>query len=135
VRRDRAAGDHVVEALAQVRVVVEAEDRGRLGQALRELLAVPLRHAADRDDLRARLGRLQQRVDGVLLGRLDEAARVHDDHVRGAVVGQLPAAVREPAGELLGVDLVAGAAESEQGGTAGRWWYGHGSQGNCRLLS
>ena len=52
----------------------------------------------------------------VLLGRLDEAAGV--DHHRVGVLGvvdQQEAAGLEPAGELLGVDLVAGAAEGHQG--------------------
>ena len=58
------------------------------------------------------VGRGQQRVDRVLLGRLDEAAGVHHDGL--GVLGVLDepeAAGLEPSGELLGVDLVAGAAE------------------------
>jgi hypothetical protein len=120
---DGAAGDHVVEPLPQVRVVVEAEHRGRLWQALGQLGAVTLGHAADGDHLRAGLGRVQQHVDRVLFGGLDEAAGVHHHHVGAfGVVGDLPAAGGETAGELLGVDLVASAPEGEQGGTTRVWW-------------
>jgi hypothetical protein len=116
---ERAAGDHVVQARTEVRVVVEAEHGGRLGQVLGQLGAVTLGHAADGHHLGARLRRLQQRVDRILLGRLDEPAGVHDDDV-GALgpVRHLPPTGGEATGELLGVDLVSGAPEGEQGGTA-----------------
>ncbi len=90
------------------------------GSDVGQLLAVALGQAADRDDgLRGavglEVGGLQQRVDGVLLGGLDEAAGV--DHHRlgvGRVVDQPEPAGLEPAGQLLGVDLVAGAAQRHQ---------------------
>ena len=117
-------GEHVGEALGEVGVGVEAEHGVGLGQALGQLGAVALGQAADRDDLGA----------GVLAAS-DAASRVSIESFlacstkpqvlttttsgRAARVGvdQLPAAARQPAGELLGVDLVAGAAEREQGGT------------------
>ena len=66
-----------------VGVVVEAEHRVGLGQRLGELLAVPLGQAADGDDRLGaaavlEVGRREQGVDRVLLGRLDEAAGVDD---------------------------------------------------------
>ena len=104
-----------------VGVVVEAEHGVGLGQRLGEVLAVALGQAADRDDgLGAatvacgglQVGSLEQGVDGVLLGGLDEAAGV--DHHRVGVLGVLDedeATRLEPSGKLLGVDLVAGTAQ------------------------
>ena len=74
------------------------------------LLAVPLRHAPDGDDgpgARSGLGvlevgRLEQGVDRVLLGLLDEPARVDEGDIGvGRVVDEVPALCGEPAGELL----------------------------------
>ena len=62
------------------------------------------------------VGGLEQRVDGVLLGRLDEAAGVDQHRVGGRRVVDQPEPVRrQPAGELLGVHLVARAAERHEG--------------------
>jgi hypothetical protein len=56
----------------------------------------------------------KQRVDGVLLGLLDEATRVDQRHVGlGGIGDQCPAIGGQPTGELLGVDLVARAAERD----------------------
>ena len=81
--------------------VVEAEHRVGLGELLGELLAVALGQAADRDDLLGapsvmlEVGRLEERVDGVLLGLLDEAARVDDRDIGlGRVVDQPPPSAR-----------------------------------------
>ena len=111
VRDERPAGEDVVEPVADGGVVVEAE-HGGLGQRAGELGAVALGHAADRDHRGAGVGGGEDRVDRVLLRRLDEAAGVDQDGVGVVgVVDQLVALGGEPAGELLGVDLVAGAAE------------------------
>ncbi|GAA2790579.1 hypothetical protein GCM10020219_072450 [Nonomuraea dietziae] len=113
MRLERLAGEHVVEALADLGVVVEGDDRAGLGQRLGQLVAIALGHAARGDHLGARVRRGQQRVDGVLLRRVDEAAGVDDDDV-WVVVTQLPTGSVESRGELLGVDLVARAAQSDQ---------------------
>ena len=116
------APDDRAEPGGDVGVVVEAQDGVGLRQRLGEVLAVALGQAADGHDglgtaagllqLGLEVGRLQQRVDRVLLGRLDEAAGVHDHGVGvGGVVDEQEAVGLEPAGELLGVDLVAGAPE------------------------
>jgi hypothetical protein len=69
-----------------------------------------------------RVGGTEQGVDRVLLGALDEPAGVHDDDVGALLlVDELPARAVEPAGQLLGVDLVAGAAQGDEGDTAGGW--------------
>ena len=126
VRDRRVPAEHIGQPLGQLGVGVEAEHGVRLGQAVGQLLPVALGQATHRDHFGAGLRRGvrggQQRVDGVLLGLLDEAAGVHEDHVRrvrtSAVgVDQLPAAADQPAGQLLRVDLVAGAAQGDQGGT------------------
>ena len=100
-----------------VGVVVEAEHRVGLGQRLGEVLAVALGQAAHGHDGLGvpgllEVGGLEQGVDRVLLGRLDEAARV-DDHGLGVggVRDEQEAAGLQPPGQLLGVDLVAGAPE------------------------
>ena len=110
-RHDRA------QPRGDVGVVVEAEDRVGLGQRLGEVLAVALGQAADghhglRPAVLLEVGGLEQRVDRVLLGGLDEAAGVDQDGVGVLRVGDEHEAVGlEPAGELLGVDLVAGTAQ------------------------
>ena len=134
VRVEPLAGQHAVEPGGDVGVVVEAEHGLRLGQALGELLAVPLGHAAGGDHLGAGVGGGQQRLDRVLLGLLDEAAGVDEDHVGAVGVGaDLPAAGVEPGGQLLRVDLVTGTAEGEQGDTAGGRGYRHSAKvtGRC----
>ena len=114
------AGQDPLQPCGDVGVVVEAEHRVGLGQALREVGAVPLGQTAHRDDrLRAagllEVGGREQRVDGVLLGLLDEPAGVHDDGVRvGRVCDEGEPARRQPARQLLGVDLVAGAAQGHE---------------------
>ena len=114
----RLTGDDRAEPGGDVGVVVEAEHRVGLGQRRRR---APCRTARPGSRPRRRpavrpvvleVGGLEQRVDGVLLGRLDEAAGVdhHGVGVRRVVDEQEPVGL-EPAGELLGVDLVAGAPE------------------------
>ena len=131
-RQDRA------ELGGDVRVVVEAEDRVGLGQRLGEVLAVALGQAAHRHDrLRGavglEVGRREQGVDGVLLGRLDEAAGVHHHRVGVLrVVDEPETAGLEASGELLGVDLVAGAAEGHQR-DGGRGVFGDGSHERVRV--
>jgi len=118
VRGPLLAGQHVVEAGGDVGVVVEAEDLGvdvLLAEGGGELGAVALGQAADGGHLHARLGRRDYLVDRLLLGCLDEAARVDEDDVRVlSFVTQRPPARRQASGELLGVHLVARAAESDQ---------------------
>ena len=64
----------------------------------------------------AQVGGLEQGVDRVLLRLLDEAAGVdHRDVGLRRVVHEAPAGGLEPPGELLGVDLVAGAPEGDEG--------------------
>src|SRR6185369_4724804 len=123
VRGTLAADQHVVEPRADLSVVVEAEHLG-LGQLAGQLGAVPFGQAADGGNLGARGGRGEQFVDGLLLGRLDEAAGIHQHHAGVVVGGQLPAGRGQPRRELFGIDLVARAAQRDQadgpGGGQGR---------------
>ena len=115
-----AAVEDGLQPVGHVGVVVEAEHGVGLRQRLRELGAVALGQAADGHhrlrpavDLEIRGG--QQGVDAVLLGRLDEPARVHHHRVgvRG-VLDELETAQLEPRGQLLGVDVVASAAQRDE---------------------
>lgn len=124
-----AAVQDGLEAVGDVRVVVETEDSVGLGERFGEFLAVALGHTADGDDglglaVILEIVGFQQGVYGVLLGGFDEAAGVDDGYVRiGGVLDELPAIRRQAACELLRVHLVTGAAKSDKGdGTA----FGHG---------
>lgn len=118
-RRPLAVHDRV-ELARDIGIVVETQHRIGLGELGGELLAITLRHAADRDDrlgpaLVLEVSSSHQRVDRVHLGGLDEAAGV--DHHRICVLGlvdQPETTGLETSGELFGVDLVARAAEGDQ---------------------
>jgi hypothetical protein len=115
VRVERLAGEHGVQPGGDVGVVVEAQHRLRLGEAVGQLAPVPLGHAPGRDHLGAGVGRGEQRLDRVVLGLLHETAGVDEDHVGAlAVGGHLPAVAVQPRGQLLRVDLVARAAQGEE---------------------
>ena len=90
-----------------------------LGDLLRDLVGVALREAAGHHELlRAAvlvLRHLEDGVDALLLGRIDERARVHDDHVGVARLGRdlVPRLLGEPQHHLA-IDEVLGAAERNQ---------------------
>jgi hypothetical protein len=126
VRVELLAGQHAVEAGRDVGVVVEAEHRLGLGQALGEFLAVPLGHATRGHHLGAGVGRGQQGLDRVLLGLLDEATGVDDHHVGPVGIrADLPSAGIQAGGQLLGVHLVPGTAEGQKGDTTRSRGYRH----------
>jgi len=122
-------GEDGAEAIRNVRVVVEAQDCVGLGKRVGELFAVPLGEAADCDDRLGAagvlvVGRGQEGVDRILLRGLDETAGVHHHGVRlGGVLDEPEATGFEPAGEFLGVDIVAGTAQRDQGDGGG--WRSH----------
>ncbi len=110
----RDVGNHLLA------VLVEAEHGIGLRHRLGEFPAVALGHAPDGDDgldlaVPLQVGGGHQRVDGVLLGLLDEAAGVHH-HGVGLIgfVDQAEAAGLKPGGEFLGVGLVAGATQADE---------------------
>ena len=98
----------------------DAEKEIDLGQRLDQLVLVALHHAADATTAWQRPvvlqpSRLDDRVDRLLLRRVDEAARVDDDHLGlGEVVGVLGAAIGELREVALGVDGVLVAAEGDE---------------------
>ena len=125
-------GEDSVEPRADVRVIVEADHLG-LGKRLGKLGAVPFCQAAGRHYRTAGVRRRQKLSDGVLLGGLDEAAGIHENHacfsvntvgsniivdvlgVRAGVrADQRPARGFKARREFLGIDLVARAAERDQ---------------------
>ena len=115
VRDVRSPVEYGTQAVADAGVVVEAEHGVGLGQFGGKVGAVPLGQTAHRDDrpdvaARPQVGGLQQRIDGVLLGLLDEAAGIDDHRLRHRrVIDQLEALGVQTSGELFRVDLVAGA--------------------------
>jgi hypothetical protein len=126
VRGRSVAGDHRPQPGADVVVGVEAEDGVGLRERSCELGAVALGEAADgHDGLRpafvAQLGRGEQGVDRVLLGGVDEAAGVDEHRVGARRLGDdVPPVEGEPGRELLGVDLVARAAQGHECDRAAR---------------
>ena len=97
-----------------------AEEEIDLGQRFLELALVSLDHAADGDDRRACAGRLvltrlHQRVERLLLRRVDEAAGVHDDDFGVVQIGrELSAMIGELREIALGIDGVLVAAKRDQ---------------------
>ena len=97
-----------------------AEEEVDLGKRLDQLVPVALHHAADGDDRLApslvlHPSRLDDGVERLLLGRVDEAARVDDDHLGlGEVAGILGAVIGELCEIALGVDGVLVAAEGDE---------------------
>jgi hypothetical protein len=93
----------------------EARHGIRLGQRVGQLLAVALGQAARDHEAGApglAPGQVQDDLDGLLPGLLDERAGVHDDEVgrRGVVDGRHPVGQQGP-DELVRVDLVLRAAQ------------------------
>ena len=105
--------------------VTEAEEEIDLGDLPRELLLVALHQASDGDDrLDAALALerrgLEHRLDGLPLGRVDEAAGVDQHHVgRGALAPDRRAVPDELADEPLGVHRCLVAAEGDDAETHG----------------
>ena len=92
-----------------------------LGQLGLEVLAVARRHAAGHDERGTpvahvrQVGRLEDRLEALLGGRLDERARVHHDGVgRLGVVRQRVACRGRPGAHVLGVHLVLGASQRDE---------------------
>ena len=98
-----------------VGVVVEAEHRVGLGQRVGELVAVALGQAADGDDLAPPESAAASRVsmESFLAASMKPQVLTSTTSA-SSVVDQLPAGGLEPRGELLGVDLVARAAQGDQ---------------------
>jgi len=86
-----------------------------------ELVAMPLDHASDghhglRRSFRLHSPRFDNCIDRFALGRVDEAAGIHDDQLRGRRVGDPLGAVIEELREVaLRVDGVLVAAEGDEG--------------------
>src|SRR5690606_41436062 len=113
-RRALASEDRV-EPLGDLRVVVEAQYGGGLRQRTSELLSVPLGEATSGHHRGAVRGGIQQRVDRVLFGlRYETAAILQHEVVAVGVGGDVPTGSGQSPGELLGVHLVASAAEGQE---------------------
>src|SRR5262249_25805489 len=97
-----------------------ADEDVDLGEFVAQLVGVALGEAAGDDEAPARptgldARQLEDRVDRLLLGRADEGARVHDQHVRGVgIEDQLVSGARELAEHDLAVDLVLRTAQRDE---------------------
>ena len=117
----QAACHHLVDGIADVAVAAGAQDAVHLRQLAQNVLLVPLGHAAGDEDLFHLAGALQLRhlqdvVDGLLAGGLQEAAGVHHHHVGPLGLGLDGVAGSLDGGHhLLAVHLVLGAAKGDKG--------------------
>ena len=97
-----------------------AEDPVDLGHLLEDVPAVPLGEAAGDDEGAARaallqFGQLEDRVDRLLAGAIDEGARVDDDALGVlGVLGERKSGLGQHAEHELGIDLILRAAERRQ---------------------
>ena len=116
-----AAGDGLLDDLADLRDLVDAHEGVDLGDEPGQIIAEALRKTARDDEGLASVAGfadfvgIEDSVDALLLRGVDERTGVDDDRVRlGGVVGDLDAALEERAEHDLGVDKVLGAAEGDQ---------------------
>ena len=123
-----------------VGVGVEAQHSVSLGQLGGELLAIPLGQAAHGNHLLGpsrdlELRSLEQSVDGVLLGLLNEAAGIDHRYIGlGSIIDQQPALGGQTSSQLLGVDLVACAPQSDQRHTPAAARSGRGRGGHISIV-
>ncbi len=113
-RKGRQAGGRFRRALE----LVQADEGVHLGDLRRELAPVLLHHAARDDDAvdlppPLALHLLEDRVDRLFLGAVDEAARVDEDDSRGGVRHDLVARPLEVAEHDLGIHEVLRAPERD----------------------
>ena len=115
------ASHHLVNGGADVPVAAGAQDAVHLRQLVQNVLLVPLGHATGDQDLLYLAGPLQLRhlqnvVDGLLAGGLQEAAGVHHHHVGPLRLGLDGMAGGLDRGHhLLAVHLILGAAQGDKG--------------------
>ena len=120
VRVDRLAGQHRVEPGGDVGVVVEAEHRLRPRAGCRPARA-PYRsamHPAATTLAPVSAAASSVSIESCLAFSTKPQVLTSTTSAPVAVGGDLPAAGVQPGGQLLGVDLVAGAAQGEQGDAA-----------------
>ena len=108
------------EPVGDIGVVIEAENGVGLWELSGEVSPVAFAQSSDghhctrpcRPILQVGCG--EDRVYRILLCHIDESAGIHEygRRTRG-VISNRPASGREPAGELLGVDLIAGTAQGD----------------------
>ncbi len=115
----RARARRAAEQLRDRLEVRRAEDVIDLGDVLDEIAGVALREAAGDHELGGAgllvLGHLEDGVDALFLGGIDERAGVDDDHVGTlGVVDQRVTRGLDLAEHQLGVDLVLGATEGHE---------------------
>jgi hypothetical protein len=92
---------NVAKHLTDARIVIKTQ-HSRLGQCRRKFLAVALCHAPDGYNSSRAIGRLENGIDGVLLGGFNESTGVDEDDICLSTFGyERPAIRREACGEFL----------------------------------
>ena len=115
-----AADGHLLQGGDDVGVAAGAQHAVHLGHLLLQLVLVPLGQAAGHQQLAqlARVlqgGQLQDVLDGLALGGVDEAAGVEHRHVRPLRVGhQLIPGIPGQGHHLFGIDQILGAAQGDK---------------------
>jgi hypothetical protein len=107
----------LLDDIADLRDLVNTHEGVHLRQELGQFVAKPLWETAGDDQtltpvLRlAQCRRFQNRINALLLRRINERAGVHDHHVRlGSVAGDLDAVLQQRADHHLGIHEVLRAA-------------------------
>ncbi len=120
LQRDDASGAAALDGADDFRHVAGSEHGVDLRDLRLQLVAIPLAQAPRHHQAPAGAGLLQlrqleDRIDRLLLGRIDERARIDDEHLRlGGIGRQHVARLLRQAHHDLGVDEVLGAAEGDK---------------------
>ena len=111
----------LLDNAADLTDLVDPDEGIDLGQELRQFVAEPLRQTARNDQTLPavfrlpQLGRFENRVDALLLCRVDKRTGVNDDDIRLAcVVGNFDAVFEQVPHHDFRIDQVFGAAERNQ---------------------
>jgi hypothetical protein len=118
--RMASAGQDLSKPVGNIVVIVETQDGIRLGERVSELTSVTLRKASDGHHGLGSASALQissreHCVDRVLLGCLDETARIDQHRIRFERISHEPEATAvQLCRKFFGVNVVARAAESDE---------------------
>ena len=113
------AGFHPVDDAADLVIAFGTDDGIHFRQVPEQVIGIPLSQASGDDQFPMGIvllvfGHLQDRVDGFCLGTFDEAAGVHDDHIRmGGIVGDGPVALSDEPHHHFRIHQVLGTPQAD----------------------